>query len=80
VIKTIKKLVEIGRYRLTKHARLSSRSRKISVDDIEDVFKVGKIIDRHIDDFGYECYLIYGERFNGDPIHSAAKPQPNGTT
>gem|GEM_PF-6245609 len=62
-----------GRYRLTKHARFSSQSRKISVNDIEDVFRVGKIIEKHIDDFGYECYLIYGERFNGDHIHIGCK-------
>lgn len=73
MIEIIRTLVIASRYRLTTHARFSLQSRKISVDDIEDVFKVGKIIEKHIDDFGYECYLIYGERFNGDPIHIGCK-------
>ena len=31
------------------------------------------MIETHIDDWGFVCYLVAGERFNGDVIHIACK-------
>lgn len=69
----ITRMVKAGNYRLTKHALISSRIRKISIEDIEKILISGEIIERHLDDFEYECYLICGKRFNGDSIHISCK-------
>ncbi len=69
----IRRLVKQDAYRLTDHARRRCRSRRITIADVEMVIANGRIIETYIDDFGYECYLIYGERFNGDEVHVAGK-------
>jgi len=72
-LKRICRLVQDDQYRLTRHARDASRVRRISVVDIEDAIINGQVIETHLDDWGFVCYLIAGERFNGDVIHVACK-------
>ena len=72
-LKRIRQLVQDDQYRLTRHARDESRVRQISVRDIEDAIASGQVIETHIDDWDFVCYLIAGERFNGDVIHIACK-------
>ena len=72
-LKRIRQLLQSDQYRLTRHARDESRSRRIGIQDIEDAVNQGQIIETHIDDWGFECYLIAGERFNGDMVHIACK-------
>lgn len=72
-LRKIRSLVEDEEYRLTSHAFEECRSRQISVQDIEDAIAIGQVIEKHIDDWGFDCYLIAGERFNGDVIHVACK-------
>ena len=72
-LKHICLLVQQGHYRLTGHARGQMRSRQISVDDVELVITEGRVIETTVDEFGFDCYLILGQRFNGDEIHVAGK-------
>ena len=69
----IRQLVEANEYRLTRHAWEESRIRQIRLQDIKDAIRIGQIIETHIDDWGFDCYLIAGERYNGDVIHVACK-------
>lgn len=72
-LRKIRHLIKNDQYRLTRHALEECRSRQITVQDIEDVIAIGEIIETHVDDWDFDCYLIAGERFNGDIIHVACK-------
>jgi hypothetical protein len=72
-IRQIQALVAQGQYRLTFHAQDKMDRLRIAVADLEDTFASGEIIETREDEFGYECHLVLGERFNGDQIHIACK-------
>jgi hypothetical protein len=72
-LQTIQKFIEENQYRLTRHAWEGCRRRQIRLQDVKDAVKVGQIIETHVDDWEFDCYLIAGERFNGDTIHVACK-------
>ncbi len=40
---------------------------------LKNSISTGQIIEQHVDDWGFDCYLIAGERFNGDIVHIACK-------
>lgn len=72
-LRYIQHLVQTNKYRLTRHAWDECWARQIRLQDVKDVIAIGEIIETHVDDWGFDCYLIAGERFNGDVIHVACK-------
>jgi hypothetical protein len=60
MIENIRKLVEIGDYRITIHAFERCVERSISPEEIEDVILSGEVIEDYMKDkYGPSC-LIYG--------------------
>lgn len=72
-LKQLREFMQANEYRLTRHAWEESRMRQIRLQDIKEAIAIGKIIEEHVDDWGFDCYLIAGQRFNGDVIHVACK-------
>lgn len=72
-LQQLRQLVKTNNYRMTRHAWEECRMRQIRLQDIQDAISVGQIIETHTDDWGFDCYLLAGERFNGDVIHVACK-------
>ncbi len=72
-LRQIRQLVETNDYRLTRHGWDECRARQIRLQDVKDAIFAGQVIEEHIDDWGFHCYLVAGERFNGDVIHVACK-------
>ena len=73
ILHTIQQFIAENQYRLTRHAWEECRHRQIQLQDVKDAVNGGQIIEAHVDDWGFDCYLIAGERFNGDVIHIACK-------
>ena len=59
-----------NRIRITDHADEEARADHISFDEIFTSILRGEIIEDYPDDKPYPCCLIYGDAFNGAPIHS----------
>lgn len=76
-IRQLRELIRLEQYRLTLHAYDECRVRQITVNDIEEAIVNGQIIETHIDEEGFNCFLIAGERFNGDVVHIASKVVDN---
>ena len=72
-IRQIRDLIRLEQYRLTRHARDECRLRQITLDDVEEAIANGQIVEKHLDEEGFNCFLIAGERFNGDVVHVASK-------
>lgn len=72
-IKQIRELISLEQYRLTRHARDECRIRQITLNDVEETIANGQIVETHVDEEGFNCFLIAGERFNGDVAHIASK-------
>lgn len=73
ILQNIQQFIAENQYRLTRHAWEECRHRQIQLQDVKDAVNLGQIIETHVDDWGFDCYLIAGERFNGDTIHVACK-------
>lgn len=72
-LRDIQERVQTNKYRLTRHALEECRARQIRLQDVKDAVSNGKVIETHVDDWGFDCFLVAGERFNGDVIHVACK-------
>jgi hypothetical protein len=47
--------------------------RRIARADVTDALTDGRIIETNTDEHGFTCWLILGQRFNGDELHVAGK-------
>jgi len=59
-----------NRLRITDHADEEAEADGLSFDEIYFSVLHGEIIEDYPDDFPYPSCLIYGDTFDGDPIHS----------
>lgn len=69
----LKKIIEAiiaNRVRISDHADEEAQDDNLTFDEV--VFSVihGEIIESYPDDMPYPSFLIYGQSFAGDPIHS----------
>ena len=59
-----------NRVRITDHADEEAEDDNLSFDEIYFSVLYGEIIENYPKEKPYPGYLIYGESFRGDPIHS----------
>jgi hypothetical protein len=59
-----------NRIRVSDHADEEAQADHLTFDSIYFSVLYGEIIEMYPDDTPYPSCLIYGEAFNGDPIHS----------
>ncbi len=59
-----------NRVRITDHADEEAENDHLSFDEIYFSVLYGEIIENYPKEKPYPRYLIYGESFRGDPIHS----------
>ncbi|PIU95193.1 MAG: hypothetical protein COZ06_09315 [Armatimonadetes bacterium CG_4_10_14_3_um_filter_66_18] len=69
----IRRCVLSEQYRFTRHAGERMRRRQLSRAEVAEVLTGGGIIETTTDEHGFTCWLISGQRFNGDDVHVAAK-------
>ncbi|MBI3923259.1 MAG: DUF4258 domain-containing protein [Armatimonadetes bacterium] len=69
----IRECVAVEQYRFTRHARQMMRKRHITRADAAEVLLEGSVIETTTDDRGFACWLVLGQRFNGDALHVACK-------
>ena len=64
------KAIQESRVRISDHADEEAQSDQLKFDEIYFSVVHGEIIENYPDDKPYPSCLIYGQTFNGDPIHS----------
>ncbi len=69
-IKKINEAIRNGRVRITDHADEEAESDQLTFDEIYFSVVNGEIIENYPDDKPYPSCLVYGQNFQGDPIHS----------
>ena len=69
-IDDIIKAIHHNRIRITDHADEEAQADRLSFDEIFFSVLQGDIIEEYADDKPYPSCLIYGDSFEGEPIHS----------
>ncbi|MFO8112969.1 MAG: DUF4258 domain-containing protein [Desulfosalsimonadaceae bacterium] len=69
-IKKINEAIRNGRVRITDHADEEAESDQLTFDEVYFSVVNGEIIENYPDDNPYPSCLVYGQNFQGDPIHS----------
>ncbi|VVB55981.1 Uncharacterised protein [uncultured archaeon] len=69
-ITDIQNAIRAGQIRITDHADEEAQNDMLSYDEIFFSVLTGKIIEDYQDDKPYPSCLIYGNLFNGEPVHS----------
>lgn len=62
--------IRANRVRITDHADTEAHADRLSLDEICFSVFCGEIIEDYPTDKPYPSCLIYGQTFNGDPVHS----------
>ena len=57
---------------MTRHARQRLLERNISLDDVEQAIRTGKIIEEYPNDTPFPSCLILGDSANCEPVHIVA--------
>lgn len=69
----IRQCVAAEQYRFTRHAWQMMRQRHITRSDVTQALLGGDVIETTTDDRDFTCWLVLGQRFNGDDVHVACK-------
>lgn len=69
-ISDIVKAIESGQIRVTDHADEEAQADRLILDEIVFSVLYGEIIEDYPNDKPYPSCLIYGEKSDGQPVHS----------
>lgn len=69
-IEDIVDAIRYNRIRITDHADEEAEADRLSFDGIFCSVLLGEIIEEYLEDRPYPSCLIYGNTFDGEPVHS----------